>query len=140
MTEIRITNIGSIKNVVSFGQTLKQIVGKDTSADPDNWSESNPFWGQCAVAALLFQDVFGGILVNAKVQLNGISHYWNVLPNGAEVDMTGEQFPFTPIFIDQTYKKQRDYVLSFPQTRSRYEILRRRYEAIRLEKTERTEG
>lgn len=120
--------------VQNFKKQLHEIAAKDTSSDPDNWHEANPTWGHCAVAALLVQDLFGGTLLNAKV--NGVSHYWNKLESGTEVDVTFEQFlneePYVgplPLVTAETDGKQRDYVLSFPETKRRYELLKQRYSA-----------
>jgi hypothetical protein len=60
------------------------------------WSEANPAFGQCAVSALVVQDLMGGELLRAEVPGFG-SHYWNQLPNGEDVyllDTTRTQFPY----------------------------------------------
>lgn len=48
--------------------------------------------GQCAVTALIIQDVYGGDIVYNK----RYNHYWNKLPDGEEVDITKDQFPGDP--------------------------------------------
>jgi hypothetical protein len=64
--------------------------------DRDVWSPANPSRGQCAVTALVVQDLLGGELLLAEVRHADGSrqglHYWNRLPGGDEVDLTGEQF------------------------------------------------
>lgn len=92
-----------------------------TSSDPESWSPRNPAWGQCAVTALIVQDEFGGQLLRAETPLG--SHYWNLLPDGSELDLTREQFQ--DAFRAQNVAiRDRNYVLSFPATRRRYELLR----------------
>lgn len=51
------------------------------------------------------------------------SHYWNLLPDGSDVDLTLQQFEgtATPAEIET---REREYVLSSPDTRQRYEWLR----------------
>lgn len=94
--------------------------GQNTSADPDNWTPENPAWGQCAVTALLVQDLLGGDLL--RTTNAGISHYWNRLPDGVELDLTRGQFDaWQPAEIAT---RDRDYVLSFPETARRYHKLR----------------
>ena len=90
----------------------------------------NPAWGQCAVTALVVQDAFGGDLLRAMVE--GVSHYWNRLPDGSEVDLTRQQFPEGAMH-GATVVKDREYVLSFPETASRYLLLRGQlgYDAMR---------
>ncbi len=78
---------------------LERCWSADTSADPDGWSPENPAWGQCAVTALVVQDRFGGI----------------------EIDLTRQQFAtWVP---DEEGERERSYVLSFPDTRARYDRL-----------------
>lgn len=89
-----------------------------TSANPLNWTEDNPALGQCAVTALIVQDYFGGILVRAENE--GVSHYWNRI-GGVEIDLTRSQFiEWTP---GDEAERDREYVLSFPETKRRYELL-----------------
>jgi hypothetical protein len=69
------------------------------SCDPvdlDQWSPETPARGQCAVTALLVQELFGGELLVAEVRhadgsRQGV-HYWNRLAGGVELDLTREQF------------------------------------------------
>lgn len=94
-----------------------------TSSDPEEWTPANPAWGQCAVTALVVQDVMGGRLLRTEV--DGVSHYWNELPGGREVDFTKIQFgPDAVVRLGEP--RERSYVLSFPATRRRYGELRRR--------------
>ena len=95
---------------------------RETSADPVRWSAENSAYGQCAVTALVVQDHFGGELLRARV--NGISHYWNRLPAGHEVDLTRKQFGTSPD-VPTGEVKSREFVLSFPETVDRYLSLRR---------------
>lgn len=100
---------------------IRQSWSGDTSACPD-WTPAQPSTGQCAVSALVIQDYLGGVLVRATV--NGTSHYWNRLPDGEALDLTRDQFPdFDPV---GTTQRSRDYALSFPRTRERYQVLQER--------------
>jgi uncharacterized protein (DUF952 family) len=64
--------------------------------DRDAWSPENPARGQCAVTALVVQDLCGGELLLAEVHYPDGSrqgvHYWNRLGGGVEVDLTRDQF------------------------------------------------
>lgn len=87
----------------------------------DDWDPEHPSVGQCAVTALVIQDFFGGDLLRSEV--GGVSHYWNRLPDGSEVDLTRDQF--VRFVLDRaTEVRDRGYVLSFPQTALRYKRLR----------------
>ncbi len=96
-----------------------------------DWSPDCPMLNQCAVTALVVQDWLGGDLLRC-LTAKGDSHYWNQLPNGKEVDLTAGQFVYSgdePLRSD-TIIRTREYVLSFPDTVARYEILKRRVRLI----------
>jgi len=63
--------------------------------DAAEWTPANPSRGQCAVTAMVVQDVLGGQLLEAEVHFEDGSrqgfHYWNRLA-GVDVDLTREQF------------------------------------------------
>lgn len=104
-----------------LGEVFRRGWAADTSSDP-SWSCENPELGQCAVTALLVQEWLGGELLRARV--GEVSHYWNRTADGAELDLTRAQFEvFEPEGIEV---RTRDYVLSFPETRRRHDLLRRR--------------
>ena len=50
-----------------------------------------PSTNQCAVTAMLVQDMLGGDLVETHV--NGVLHFFNRLPDGQDIDLTRDQFP-----------------------------------------------
>jgi hypothetical protein len=112
--------VGSV--VGRLSTVLSQSWSLETSYDPAGWSKHNCAWGQCAVSALIAQDLLGGDLLVGRV--NGIEHYWNELPDGRQLDLTKQQFGQIAS-LEQPSRVTREYVLSFPDTRRRYERLRR---------------
>lgn len=100
-------------------RTLFELVWSADTSAADDWSPDNPAKGQCAVTALVLQDRLGGVLLRAVNE--GVSHYWNRLPDGFEVDMTRDQF--TTWEPGEIVERDRDYVLSFPDTAARYALL-----------------
>jgi hypothetical protein len=110
------------QTIDELADQLAQAWTKSTSADPERWSRQNPALGQCAVTALVVQDLFGGDLLRAQVR--GVSHYWNRLPSGQEVDLTRQQFGDIADFPAGEFKT-RGFVLSFPDTVERYLSLSR---------------
>ena len=105
---------------------------KETSTDPEHWTEENPAWGQCAVTALVVNDYCSGKLVWAQAQAGdeGYSHYFNLI-DGEEYDLSREQFPpgtIVPAGMDKKkgFPSTREYVLSYEKTVQRYEILKAR--------------
>lgn len=106
-------------------RALERSWDATTSADP-SWSPEVPSRGQCAVSALVVQDELGGDLLRAIV--DGTSHYWNRVADGSEIDATRAQFQrWHPV---EEVIRRRSYVLSFPDTRRRYLILRSRVNAL----------
>ena len=71
--------------------------GPDT-CDPHDlagWRADNPTRGQCGTTALVIQDLLGGELIVGDVHVDGVKvghHWWNLLPDGAEIDLTANQF------------------------------------------------
>jgi hypothetical protein len=58
--------------------------------------------GQCAVTALLVQDLLGGEIVRAEIARYDLrddgscaveSHYWNRIPGMGDIDLTRAQYP-----------------------------------------------
>lgn len=95
---------------------------QETSSDPDLWTTDNPALGQCAVTALVVQDLLGGSLV--RVVNEGVSHYYNSLDDHTRIDLTRSQFETWTPSCEEI--RDREYVLSFPATVRRYEVLRSR--------------
>ena len=102
---------------------IRSAWSAETSADPAGWTATNPAWGQCAVTALVVQDELGGQL--ERTVISGISHYYNRLPDGQVVDLTIKQF-YEPDASGIVEGRDRSYVLGFPDTRRRYDLLRER--------------
>jgi hypothetical protein len=93
---------------------------RKTSYQPSRWSADNPAAGQCAVTALLIQELLGGRIVYGE--LNGFEHYWNYLPAEEELDLTRQQYG-TPYAVRLSGNASRFALLSDPNTLRRYENL-----------------
>jgi hypothetical protein len=102
--------------------------GKDTAKG--KWQKNVPALNQCAVTALVVQDYFGGDLLRCPLD-DGDSHYWNNTKAHGEMDLTFSQFAYTRQRDEgETIVRERDYVLSFPDTLKRYNILKERVKKI----------
>lgn len=101
---------------------LEVVWCAETSACPDEWTPEVPSRGQCAVTALIVQDVCGSDLF--RVNVDGESHYFGYLyPGNQLVDLTADQFDDVPDYANGV-RRTRDYVLSFPDTERRYLLLK----------------
>ena len=104
-----------------------------TAADPAGWSPANPSFGQCAVTALLLNEIAGLEIRRVEaIHPDGTreSHYFNLL-DGAPLDPTAAQVPPGSRIPDATgaprtrgFASTRAYLLSNPDTRARYQRLR----------------
>src|SRR5579872_1216684 len=82
----------------TLARIIRDCWTAETSYDPENWSEQNPAWGQCAVTAVIVQDYLGGEILWTEAELpdgQKIHHFFNRLngAQGGEIDLTREQFP-----------------------------------------------
>jgi hypothetical protein len=103
-------------------EDIQAAWSRDTSYWPDKWSPENRASGQCAVTALLVQDLVGGDIWRGWV--DGQPHYWN-RADGEPIDLTWEQFPGGSVRrIDVPVNRL--ILLSDEGTRRRYELLSER--------------
>lgn len=117
-----------------FQILLEKSWCKETSASPGHWTSENPALGQCAVTALLFQDMAGGEILRADIKGFG-SHYWNMLVYPGDVtvdyDLTRRQFP-SDLKITEAMIVHRNDILQSERakqfrTLERYQLLRQRF-------------
>jgi hypothetical protein len=111
---------------------LERVWDAGTSTDPDGWTSENPARGHCTVAVLLVQDEFGGRILRGLV--GGLSHFWNRLPDGSDVDLTRDQFVVW--HVTDVEERSREYVLGTARedgltTRDRYATIIRRLADLR---------
>ncbi|EET90455.1 MAG: hypothetical protein LVQ97_03025 [Candidatus Micrarchaeales archaeon] len=106
---------------------ISEAWSAETSADPERWSRDNPAWGQCAITAAVVYDHFGGRILRTEVRgVEGVSsHYYNQLPDGRFVDFTKQQFDSGATFENEQ-ERTKEYIISYPKTKERYDLLLRR--------------
>jgi len=105
-----------------LAEAIAKSWSRETSDDPQRWSCDNPARGQCAVTALIVQDFFGGDLLRSNI--NWTPHYWNLLPNRFELDLTKNQFKEV-VFSGTPTQSSRQFILSNSTTRRNYKRLRK---------------
>ncbi|MDE2001036.1 MAG: hypothetical protein KGI60_00535 [Patescibacteria group bacterium] len=112
---------------------LVECCDAETTVCREHWSADDATHGQGAVFALIVQDYFGGDLM--KTELTALpkyahlrSHYFNRITHDTEVDLASDQFDegrdreLVPCGKVAT----REGVLSDPDTRRKYEMLKRK--------------
>lgn len=92
----------------TYEELIRKITGactKETAFSPKTWSSRNPTEGHCGLAACYVHELYdckGEIVVVEYVDPHGTKgrHFFNILPNGEQVDTTRAQFSaavkFTP--------------------------------------------
>jgi hypothetical protein len=112
-----------LNNKCDLAYLLREAWCRETAMG-DRWVFDCPSLDQCAVTALVVQDILGGELLRCETR-EGDSHYWNRLPDGSELDLTKQQFQCIsdePL-RDTVTVRSREYVLSYPDTMYRYGLL-----------------
>lgn len=88
----------------------------------DKWTEENPSLGQCAITALIVNDIYGGKIMRCMASTG--SHYYNIV-NDELVDLTVEQFLGEIPQYENGEERTREYLLSNKDTKNRYLLLNR---------------
>ena len=105
---------------------LKELLlcswNKDTCAPGlrNEWNEDNPSLGQCAITALIVNDIFGGKIMRCMASSG--SHYYNIV-NDELVDLTVDQFLGEIPEYDKGEERTREYLLGNEDTKNRYLML-----------------
>ena len=108
---------------------LKKIWCRET-AHPSyqkDWTEDNPSYGQCAVTALLINDLCCVPIYKCRVGRK--THYFNMWAGRCEViDLTSEQFGSQKIDYLDCESVLREQLLKCEHVKERYEMLKTRLE------------
>ena len=105
-------------------QTLASIWDQETS-DKSDWTPAQPSKGQCAVTALLVQDLLDGEIQTVEAEEH--NHHFNLIDEQV-VDLTEDQFASPPNHIGRQVLK-REQLLADKGTNDRYEMLKSRFDA-----------
>ena len=105
---------------------LKNILSKSWSSETcspslrNEWSENNPSLGQCAITAMIVNDIFGGKIMRCMASSG--SHYYNMIDDKI-IDLTVEQFLGEIPQYEEGTERTREYLLSNEDTKKRYLLL-----------------
>lgn len=118
-----------IKTLDDLFEKLLLCYGEDTtypSCKMDYKYDNDPTYGQCAITAMIVNDVFKGTIHKIKVEGGG-THYFNKI-EGHYIDLTNDQFDLynIPIFYEPNEEIPRERLGTSSNTQKRYEILKER--------------
>lgn len=88
----------------------------------NRWNEENPSLGQCAITALIVNDIFGGKIMRCMTSSG--SHYYNLIEDDI-ADLTVEQFLGELPNYENGEERTREYILSNEDTKNRYLLLKK---------------
>lgn len=109
-----------------FGILLKSW-SKETAyplSQADYIKDNDPTYGQCAITAIIVNDMFGGTIHKIKIEGGG-THYFNKI-NGHYIDLTKDQFDLYNIDINYEPNEEvtKEYCLNNQNTFQRYNLLK----------------
>ena len=115
----------SIKTLNDLYKVLRESWCKETAypSCQKEWNKEDPSYGQCAITAMLVNNMFGGSIHRIRVAGGG-THYFNKI-NGVFVDLTSEQFELYNIPVDYENNEEidRQYCGKNADTKKRYDLL-----------------
>lgn len=119
-------------SLVQIEWFLYQAWSKESSYSPDDYEQHDKSYGQCAVTALLLQDILSGEIMRGwainKEENVRVRHYWNRFGD-THVDCTWKQFPEGTTIIESKLA-QRKQLLNHKSTSNRYKVLRAAYRRL----------
>lgn len=109
-------------NIKNLKKILQKSWKRETCAPGlrEEWSTDNPSLGQCAITALIVNDMYGGKIMRCMTSTG--SHYFNEI-NGNRLDFTVEQFYGEVPQYEDAQERTREYLLGNEDTKKRYEEL-----------------
>jgi hypothetical protein len=119
-------------NIDEFEKVLRASWSKETCHHNFLWDDKElpDSAGHCRVTALLVQDYFGGKILYSYANDNkDWDHYWNILSDGRQIDLTRDQFPDKVTFAKPVVVSRKK-VLSSSITQKGYVILKRKIDKI----------
>lgn len=129
-----IKKIKKIHNLDDLFKMLLECYCRETvypSCQKDYNYDFDPTYGQCAITAMIVNDIFGGTIHKIRVK-DGGTHYFNKI-NDLYIDLTSDQFSLYGIDVIYTDNEEipREYCGKNKDTANRYEILKKKlYEII----------
>ncbi len=124
-TKRLVNGSSSIVTLNDLYNVLRESWSKETAypSCQKDWNKEDPSYGQCAITAMLVNDMFGGSIHRIRVNGGG-THYFNKI-NGKYVDLTSEQFDLynIPVDYENNEEMDRQYCGKNADTKKRYDLL-----------------
>jgi len=124
--------------IIQLKSVLEKAWCRKTCYPPSQemWTPETPCSGQCAVTSLVVQEILGGEIKYCK----HLHHYWNIFPDGKELDFTRAQFPRNvkpcsdAIVLREYILTGGSMTIDSARTRERYKLLKQRVEKFLADK------
>lgn len=113
-------------DIESIVDRFKRAWSEDT-AHPSykgKWGKDNPTAGQCAVTALVLNDLYGWDIYDVIV--GRARHFFNKTDSGEIIDITAEQFGDTRIPYENSRLRDAKALLKNDDIKARYKLLKSR--------------
>lgn len=118
-------NNDKIKTIGDLYNILQKCWSKETAypSCQKDWVNSDKSYGQCAITAMIVNDMFGGTIHKIKTQPSG-THYFNKIEN-QYLDLTSEQFDLYSIQVNYEPNQlvDRKWCGKNEDTNNRYHLL-----------------
>ena len=77
-------------DTAKLSAALTKAAGPDTAYCGEYNPARSPLHNHCGAVSYTVRNLVGGVIVSGVVV--GVTHYWNRLPDGSELDFTSDQF------------------------------------------------
>lgn len=116
-----------IKTLNDLFRILLKCWEKETAypaSQADYIKDNDPTYGQCAITAIIVNDIFGGTIHKIKIDGGG-THYFNKI-DGHYIDLTRDQFDLYNINVnyEQNEEVTKEQCLNNEDTLKRYNVLK----------------
>ena len=119
-----------------FKQIIKHSRSRETSGDPEHWTDNNPSYRQCLVTALLANEFLWLDTHAEKVTLESNYHgyhYFNKNQQNIAIRFCEEQFAYEKILAKTPERPLNqdkiDIIFAWnPEVKHKYEILKKKFE------------
>lgn len=84
-------NDNILQALLDLRVAMMSAAGPDTAFNHDQYQQADtPLASHCGACAYVVSQKFGGEIMVGRVGTD--THYWNILPDGTQIDLTSDQY------------------------------------------------